>query len=170
MSSRRTFTGRATIRPNVIGPVQIVNQIITSGPLAGDVQWIAPNSVCDPTGGAAGCPAGASLSIPVKQVTNSAGKLVNVYSFGDMSRNALIGPNFQDVDMSLTKTTKITERLSNEFRLEAFDLFNHPNFGNPGRSAVSTAGNTFGVITATRFPNGDSGSARQLQLALKFIF
>jgi hypothetical protein len=47
----------------------------------------------------------------------------NVYHFGNLSRNAVVGPNFRDVDMSLTKTTKITERLSNEFRVEAFDLF-----------------------------------------------
>ncbi|HEX9121074.1 MAG TPA: hypothetical protein VF840_11095, partial [Terriglobales bacterium] len=76
----------------------------------------------------------------------------------------------KNVDFSLTKTTRITERLRNEFRVEAFDLFNHPNFGNPNRSAVTSAGNTFGVISSTRFPNGDSGSARQLQFALKFIF
>ncbi len=161
-----SFTGRATIRPDVTGPVQIVNQIIPSGQLAGDVQWIASNSVCDPRGV---CPAGASMTIPVTAVLNpNTGKLVNVYHFGDMSRNALVGPNFRNLDMSLTKTTKISERLSNEFRLEVFDLPNHPNFGNPTRVAVP--GSTFGVISSTRFPNGDAGSSRQLQFALKLIF
>jgi hypothetical protein len=157
-----SFTGRASIRPDVSGPIPVVNQIIASGPLAGLVQWIAPSIVCDPRGV---CPSGAIITIPV---TNVAGN--NVYHFGNLSRNAVVGPNFKDVDMSLTKTTKITERLSNEFRVEVFDVFNHPNFGNPNRSAVSTAGTTFGVISSTRFPNGDSGSARQLQFALKFIF
>ena len=156
-----SFTGLATIRPDVNGPIPVVNQIITSGPNTGLVQWIAPNIVCDPRGV---CPAGAVITLPVTPVGGQ-----NVYHFGNLGRNAVTGPNFKDVDMSLTKTTKITEHLSNEFRVEAFDLFNHPNLGNPSvRGAVTSA--NFGVISATRFPNGDSGSARQLQFALKFIF
>jgi hypothetical protein len=158
-----SFTGRASIRPDVSGSIPVVNQIITSGANAGLIQWIAPNIVCDPRGV---CPTGSIITIPVAVVGGN-----NVYHFGNLSRNAVIGPSFKNVDLSLTKSTKITERLQNEFRVEAFDLFNHPNFGNPAtRGAVSTAGNLFGVINATRFPNGDSGSARQLQFAVKFIF
>jgi hypothetical protein len=165
-----SFTGRATIRPDVSGTIPIVNQIITTGSNAGLVQWFPSNIVCDPRGI---CPANALLTIPVTVVGGS-----NVYHFGNMSRNALVGPNFRNVDFSLTKTTKITERLSNEFRFEAFDLFNRPNFANPGtvtsnagRVAVNpTATSLFGVINATRFPNGDSGSSRQLQFVLKLIF
>jgi len=53
--------------------------------------------------------------------------------------------------------------------VEVFNLFNNNNFGQPGRIAVvnSTA---FGVITNTRFAPGDSGSSRQLQLAIKLLF
>jgi hypothetical protein len=53
------------------------------------------------------------------------------------------------------------------FRSDAFDVFNHPNFGNPSLNVLSSS---FGVITSTRFPNGDFWSARQLQLGLKLIF
>ena len=50
-----------------------------------------------------------------------------------------------------------------------FNLFNVANFGQPGR--IATVGSTaFGVITNTRFPTGDSGSARQVQFAAKFLF
>ena len=162
-SSPVSFTGVNNIRPDVSGPIPVANHIITSGSLAGDIQWIAPNIVCDPRGV---CPAGSIITLPITVVGGT-----NVYHFGNLGRNAVIGPNYRDVDMSLSKTTKITERFSNEFRIEAFNLFNHPNFGNPSvRGAVSTANNSFGVITATRSPNGDSGSARQLQFALKFIF
>jgi len=50
-----------------------------------------------------------------------------------------------------------------------FDIFNHANFGQPGRTAqVGSA--TFGVITGTRFATGDSGSSRQIQFAMKFLF
>jgi hypothetical protein len=56
-----------------------------------------------------------------------------------------------------------------QFRVEVFDLFNQANFGQPGR--IATVGSTaFGVITNTRFPTGDSGSARQVQFALKVLF
>ena len=54
-----------------------------------------------------------------------------------------------------------------EFRADAFDGFNHANFGNPNLTVGSAS---FGSITSTRFPNGDFGSARQLQLALKLEF
>jgi hypothetical protein len=96
----------------------------------------------------------------------------NVYHFGNLRRNTLVGPGFEDVDFSLTKTTKITERFSHEIRLEAFDLFNHPNFGNPASLTALPVGPTssFGVIKATRNPTGDAGSSRQLQIAMKLIF
>ncbi len=74
------------------------------------------------------------------------------------------------MDLSLLKNTRFHERYNVQFRADAFNLFNHPNFGQPNRSVSSAAGNTFGQITSTRFPVGDSGSSRQLQLALKFIF
>jgi hypothetical protein len=70
-------------------------------------------------------------------------------------------------DLSLLKNTKITEAVNLQFRAEAFDIFNHPNFGNPNLNVGSSS---FGSITSTRFPNGDFGSARQLQLALKLQF
>lgn len=87
--------------------------------------------------------------------------------FGDLGRNALTGPGFVNTDLSLVKNTKLTERLNLQFRTEAFDVFNHPNFGNPNLNAQSSS---FGKITGTRFPTGDFGSARQLQLSLKLQF
>jgi len=87
--------------------------------------------------------------------------------FGNLGRNVVIGPGFHNVDFSVLKNTKINESLNVQFRTEIFDLFNHANFGQPGR-VVGTP--TFGVITNTRFATGDSGSSRQLQFALKLIF
>ena len=90
-----------------------------------------------------------------------------VTHFGNLSRNAVIGPNFINADFSVIKTTKITESTSMQFRAEAFDVLNHANFGNPGR----VLGNpTFGVISNTRVPTGDFGSSRQIQFAVKFRF
>jgi carboxypeptidase family protein len=86
--------------------------------------------------------------------------------FGNLGRNLVIGPGFQNVDFSVLKNTKINERLNVQFRAEVFDLFNHANFGQP----VRILGSSFGQITNTRFPTGDSGSSRQLQFAMKFNF
>ena len=59
------------------------------------------------------------------------------------------------------------ERMSLQFRAEAFNLLNHPNFTQPQNSLTAS---TFGQITATRTARGDLGSSRQLQLGLKLIF
>jgi hypothetical protein len=105
------------------------------------------------------------LDDPINWFDTSAIVASNTH-FGNLGRNVIIGPGFQTVDFSVLKNTKINERLRVQFRTEIFDLFNHANFGQPTR----ILGDTFGQITNTRFPTGDSGSSRQLQFALKFIF
>jgi hypothetical protein len=96
---------------------------------------------------------------------------------GDIKRDGLPGPDFINTDFSLVKTTKLTERFKLQFRAEMFDVFNHPNFGNPGNVLSSSSAlvptsfiNSFGTITSTRFTTGDFGSSRQMQLALKLMF
>jgi len=86
---------------------------------------------------------------------------------GSLGRDAIIGPGFLNTDFSVTKNTKITEKLNLQFRSELFDIFNHPNFGNP---VLTTTSGSFGIIQATRFPTGDFGSSRQIQFALKLLF
>jgi Carboxypeptidase regulatory-like domain/TonB dependent receptor len=86
---------------------------------------------------------------------------------GTLGRDAIIGPNFVNTDFSVTKNTKITEKLNLQFRSEMFDVFNHPNFGNP---VLNTTSGSFGTIQSTRFPTGDFGSSRQIQFALKLLF
>jgi hypothetical protein len=92
-----------------------------------------------------------------------------VYHFGNMGRNVVIGPSFHNTDISVIKRTKLGENKILELRAEIFDVFNHANFGQPGRTA-QIGSTTFGVITNTRFPTGDSGSSRQIQFAVKFNF
>jgi hypothetical protein len=86
---------------------------------------------------------------------------------GSLGRDAIIGPGFLNTDFSITKNTKLTEKFNLQFRSEMFDVFNHPNFGNPVLTATS---GSFGQIQSTRFPTGDFGSARQIQFALKLLF
>ncbi len=90
--------------------------------------------------------------------------------FGNLHRNALTGPGFADTDLSLEKTTAITEKTSLVLRMDAFDLLNHVNFANPTLSATGAATSTFGQISATRTAVGDAGSSRQLQFAARIQF
>jgi len=64
------------------------------------------------------------------------------------------------------RNTELGEKVRMQFRIEVCDLFNHANFGQPG-SVVGTPG--LGRITNTRFPTGESGSSRQMQLGVKLI-
>jgi hypothetical protein len=91
---------------------------------------------------------------------------VAVSGFGDLGRNVIIGPGFNNTDFSIMKDLRLGDRIHLQFRAELFDLFNHPNFGQPGNVAGSP---NFGQITATRFPTGESGSSRQVQFGVKMI-
>ena len=86
--------------------------------------------------------------------------------FGSLGRNVVIGPAFNNTDFSITKNTRLGEKLRLQFRAEFFDLFNHANFGQPGNIVGTPA---FGRITNTRFPTGETGSSRQIQFAVKLI-
>jgi hypothetical protein len=158
-ANANSLTGLATLRPDISGPVTIDPRPAATGI---GVQWF-PNLVCDPRPGGS-CPSGAAVVLPVQFINGK-----TIYHFGSMGRNVIIGPSFHNSDLSLIKRTKLTERQMIEFRWEVFDVFNHANFGQPGRTA-QVGSTAFGVITNTRFPTGDSGSSRQMQFALKYKF
>jgi Carboxypeptidase regulatory-like domain len=91
---------------------------------------------------------------------------------GTSGRNSFYGPGFVNFDLVFAKTTKITERINAELRVEGYNIFNHPHFNNPGTDLVSnriTASN-FGLINSTATRPDATTSARQLQVALKLNF
>lgn len=81
-------------------------------------------------------------------------------TFGDAGRNIVTGPGFQNVNLSLMKTTRLKEGLDLQFRAEAFNLFNHPNFDQPDNFFLSP---TFGRILSAKSP-------RHIQFGLKLLF
>jgi hypothetical protein len=83
-------------------------------------------------------------------------------SIGTSGRNAFRGPRYFDIDTSLVKRFKITERQAVTFRAEAYNLFNNVNFGNPGLSLVTPT--SFGKISTL------IGNPRILQGALRYDF
>jgi len=83
-----------------------------------------------------------------------------------VARGMFIGPGFWNLDTSLAKRFRVTERVNMQFRAEAFNVFNHPNFASP--NPVVFSGNNYnssaGSITST------SNTSRQIQFALKVLF
>jgi hypothetical protein len=87
--------------------------------------------------------------------------------FGNLGRNVVVGPPFNNTDFAIMKRTALHEQFQAELRAEVFDLWNHANLGQPG-NIVGSPG--FGRIVNTRFPTGESGSSRQVQLGMKVTF
>lgn len=80
--------------------------------------------------------------------------------FGTSRRRFFHGPGLSNFDMALLKSTKITEAKELQLRFEAFNVFNHAQFGNPSGEINSS---TFGLVTSARAP-------RIMQVGLKFLF
>ncbi|HWC77949.1 MAG TPA: TonB-dependent receptor [Blastocatellia bacterium] len=81
---------------------------------------------------------------------------------GTTGRNIISGPGFANFDFGIHKRFKVTENTSLQFQANAFNLFNHPNFGLPARDLNNAA--TVGRSTFT------VGTPRVMQLALRFDF
>ena len=84
-----------------------------------------------------------------------------VGTYGNAGRNSLIGPGRTNFDVSLLKTATIHEQMNFQFRFEAFNVFNHPQFGLPN---ATIGGSTVGQITSI------VGTPRNLQASLRFQF
>jgi hypothetical protein len=82
--------------------------------------------------------------------------------FGSLGRNVLRGPGQRNVDIALTKRTRLSEKAGLVFRWEVFNVFNWANFANPASDVSSPS--TFGRISAM------SVNPRIMQFALKLEF
>jgi hypothetical protein len=88
---------------------------------------------------------------------------------GNARRNILSGPGLANLDFSVYKNTRISERLTTQFRAEFFNVLNHTNFQSPLSSNVifdSTGNlqNGAGAIVQT------ANDSREIQFALKFLW
>ena len=102
-------------------------------------------------------------------------------NLGDAPRNDLRGPGFFQWDFSVMKDFPITERAKIQFRTDLFNILNHPNFAGPDGGLCTAIGpgacavnSNFGAIGQTIADNVGTqigtGTARQAQFSLKFIF
>jgi carboxypeptidase family protein/TonB-dependent receptor-like protein len=102
---------------------------------------------------------------------------------GNAGRNSLVGPGVTSLDFSVFKNShvrRISENFNVQFRVEMFNILNHPNFAPPGAGdgntdifdgtgtslapSPSNPGGTAGVLLRTTVPE------RQIQFAIKFVF
>ncbi len=91
-------------------------------------------------------------------------------TYGSLKRNELTGANYWSVDLAISRTIPVVGMQALELRLEAFNLFNTFNWGDPGTfaNAGGTDDNfnsgTFGRITT------QAGDPRIIQLGVKYAF
>jgi len=83
------------------------------------------------------------------------------FTYGNAGRNSLIGPGRTNFDTSVFKSFPVHDQMLFQFRFEAFNVFNHPQFGYPN-ATVGTA--QVGSITSV------VGTPRNLQASLRFQF
>ncbi len=108
-------------------------------------------------------PAGSDQTIWFNKDAFKAGD-VGTFGSGADSRNIMRGPSMHTSDMGLFKNFRLTNDLGFQFRIEAFNVFNTVNFGNPNTTVSS---GSFGRITSTHSVYGDP---RIIQFGLKFVY
>ncbi len=89
---------------------------------------------------------------------------------GNSGRNVFRNTGFYETDMSLVKKFSITERQSVSFRAEAYNLFNHPNFGFATANLNINNTATFGKFSQTLGTQSGGSSFRTIQMALRYDF
>jgi hypothetical protein len=72
-------------------------------------------------------------------------------TFGNEGRNSLVGPDLSEIDFSLGKNFALRERIGLQFRIDGYNVFNHPSFGipNTGVAFANGAPTSSSAITST---------------------
>jgi hypothetical protein len=109
------------------------------------------------------------------------GRAINPLAFsnvdsglGDAPRNFARGFGAWQMNLAVRRDFPVFDRLSLQFRAEAFNIFNHPNFGtvdsnfgqNTFGQATGTLANSLGILNSLY----QAGGPRSMQIALKFVF
>ena len=144
-SSDTTGTGEGYQRVNLVGKPFDVSHDFIPTKTSRYVQWVDPKAFAAPTVGA----------------------------YGTLHRNTYYGPGYASADLSLFKTTHITQRVSAQFRAEFYNITNRINLAAPSSSSFGSS--SFGRSTDTI---GDSNGAPGIgpgepfntQVALKLLF
>lgn len=138
------------------------------------------NATCNAKAAAMGQLALASLfNLGCYAVGNSVLVPPALGSYGTTPQNFLRDAGFKNWDLSVTKQFKFRERFAAEFRVEFFNILNHPIFSNPsggpGGGVLDPSAPPFGIVpltpdTYSSNPQLGSGGPRAMQLGLKLSF
>jgi hypothetical protein len=82
---------------------------------------------------------------------------------GTASRRYFHGPGMENFDMAILKNLRLTESKSVQFRMEAFNVFNHAQFFGPQSVDGNISSSTFGQAVSAAAP-------RLVQAGAKFVF
>jgi hypothetical protein len=94
-------------------------------------------------------------------------------TLGNLGRGALIGPNLRSMDLSLMRDFTVStgsDPATVQFRIEAFNLLNRPNFGIPGLTAFAGARDGEAPFTSLGLIRSTVTSSRQIQVGLRLSF
>src|ERR1041384_178112 len=92
--------------------------------------------------------------------------------FGNIGRNTFTADRLENVDFSVFKTTRVTERVAIQYRLNMFNALKHPNFGIPNSIRLDNAATVDSDKAAGTFFNflENSGGRRTIEMALRIMF
>jgi hypothetical protein len=165
-----SFTAVAQDRPNLIPGVPVyLHEKILSGTSAANRGYLNPAAFAQVT---AGCP---NVSPPGQPVSYSPLSCPGYGTYGNIHRNSFRGITNYQFDAQISRIFPIHESLNATFRLEAFNVLNHPNFNIPSGGTTGTPGGTTGgaaVLTSGTFGqiSSTANQARVFQGSVKFIF
>jgi len=101
--------------------------------------------------------------VPDPVIPLSNGQSGDATDLGNVSRNCFTGPPQKNMDFTIGKSFKLTERQSLRFRADFFNLTNHPSFANPSAADIE-APSSFTQITSV------VGTPRLIQFSLKWSY
>ncbi len=93
----------------------------------------------------------------------------NTGTYGDSGRNIIRGPGSFNIDASLIKNTRIGN-VDTEFRIEAFNILNHPQFANPNTTIGNAAAGVISAMLSNPSCSVCGTVERQIQLGVKVRF
>jgi len=129
------------------------------------------NHVSGTSAGCNGVNAGAKLGTPDLYFDPCSFALPAAGFYGNLGRDTVIGPGFEGTDVTLVKTTQITERWKADFRAEFFNIINRNNLSNPApTNSVFDSAGTGKVLGSAGRIQGTTSSSRQIQFGLKLLF
>ena len=134
--------------------VNLPTDVANNGePLSGPSQ--RPNLICNPNTGP---------KTTMRWFNTSCFTAPGKFTYGNAGRDIVIGPGLDNFDATLQKEFPIRESARLQFRLDIFDLFNHPNFNAPiGTGRLFSTAKSFGQITSAQDP-------RDMQFSLRLAF